>query len=460
MSEDQLLISMSKMTIDNDSTNIKYLTPEQVKSKEAEHGFVWMAFFRFTDDKYVCDGIKVKGKWQGKGKSFPTWEEANAYLETNRYNVKYIESPLDGMAIAHNQGVIGVYLRTKHPKLAKILAKKAGVESLRFARLNRTGTGFIGWDPDRHRRETRTYTIDPSNGVKLIGEKGKNAIEFRSKTGCTFVVKGDKVFLTGLDTQMEVAETHLKNMMGSFIPTPALLEGVAPAPIPHLTGWAKMAQQSADKPVTSTPVKVVVGTSKTPSVSAPVKAPVVKTREVFPLPEGTKMGHLIGVKGSHLRALIKFTGCEIEVVNGLEDAPPSLVIFNTSEEVRHKCFQTVQDFLASFDDEDVTCPLPLYSFDVHCPSGSVGKVMGTKGKNLQELRKKTKCQIRFDDQSNVFTVSSFTRSFAEKGINELRLAVIKATEPKTTSVATSQKKEKKAQGNTFSALAFDDDDEE
>jgi len=427
---------MSNNIITTDSNNINYLTTEQVKSKETEHGFVWMAFFRFENDKYTCDGLKVNGRWQHKGKICATWEEANSFLESKGYFIKYAESPLSGMALAVNQRVIAVYIRTQHPKLASFLAKKTGVDSLQFARFNKTGKDFIGWDPYRFNRQTRVYTIDRSIGTFLIGPKGVNAIEFTANTQCKFGVRDDKVTLSGVDRFMDRAEEYLLDMIKDLtvIATPSLCDTTATTATPVLTGWAKMAENAAsasasassssDSPPTHTHVKVVVSNASDKVTSVKRQVPE-NVREVFTVPSDSKIGALIGPKGSHLRVIQKFTQCKIDIVNNLE-SEPSVVISNPSEEVRKNGYQVVLDFLQHIADDSVPSPIPLYTFNVLCPAKDVGRVMGARGKRIQELRETTMCRIMFDDQANIFTVSSFVKENVTKGIKAVQLAVIRA----------------------------------
>lgn len=452
------------MTTVNDSTKeISYLTYDQVKSK----GCTWMAFFRFNDEtkQYICDGIKVKGKWVGKNKTFSTWEQANNYLLKNGYKVNYAVSPLDGKVLAVNMGVIGVYLRTEHPKLAKILARKAGVPSLRFARFNKTGKGFVGWDPDRHRRIKEIIKIDPIIGSGLIGDKGANAIDFRSKTGCSFKVMNDVITLEGVPEKMEQAVSELQMRITALTPSPTLGGSTFKPFKPQLSGWAKIANTNAGTSASSaTPHKVVVSSTGKPvsmseTPSAPMKKPL-KTKEVFTLPPDTKVSNLIGTRGSTIQALRVFTKCDIEVINGLEeDDTPSMVVSHPMEHQRKFCYETVISLLTHLDDPSTECPIPLYIFEVSCPSNKVGLVMGSKGKNIQELRQRTRCQIRFDDERNVFVVSSFNKRNAQQGFKTVQLDVIKSSESKEPSTIHESKTESSsasANGNRF--VGFEEED--
>lgn len=435
---------MAKMNV-NDSTNeISYLSYDQVKSK----GCTWMAFFRFNDETkhYICDGIKVKGRWLGKNKAFPTWEQANNFLLKNGYKVDYAVSPLDGKVLAVNMGVIGAYLRTEYPKLAKNLARKAGVPSLRFARFNRTGKGFVGWDPDRHRRVKEIIKINPTFGSDLIGDKGSNAIDFRSKTGCSFKVMNDTVVLEGVPEKIDQAVSELKMRIASLTPTPSLGVSTVSSSKPQLSGWAKIASTNTGSNTSTTPpqtVKVVVSsTGNTTSTSeTSVKEPL-KTEEVFSLPPNTKVSNLIGTGGSTIRALRVYTKCDIDVINGLEeDDTLSMVVSHPMEHQRKFCYETVIALLNYLDDPSTECPIPLYTFEVSCPSDKVGLVMGRNGMNIQELRQRTRCQIHFDDERNIFVVSSFNKKTAQQGFKTVHLDVVKTRESKKTSTNLESKPE-------------------
>lgn len=368
------------------NTVISYLTSEQIIAKEKEFGSVWMAFFRFEEGKYICDGIKVDGKWKGKNSVFTSWKTADAYLRANGYEVRYAESPLDGKVIAVNMGVIGVYLRTEHPTYADRLAKQVHLPSIRFAKFNADGTGFIGYNPDMPKIEKLTFKIDPSLGASLIGESGCNTKDFVRKTGARFSVKMDKVILEASSEKMEFAETELKSRLASLVPS---LGSESAKPRFTKTSYADMVTKG--------------------------------TFEDFILPPTVETGKLIGPKGIHIQALREHTECKMEVLEDSVSGNSMLRVHHISSETRKSAYHTVLAFLEYLSDtEKFSCPIPIYSDAVTVPGEIVGHLIGIKGNNLRLLRQQSNCDFFYDKETSQFRVSSYLKTTLNQGVTQLQ----------------------------------------
>jgi transcription antitermination factor NusA-like protein len=431
----------------------KYLTPEQLDAKEKEFGSIWMAFFRFEDGKYICDGIKVDGKWIGKNSVFTTWRDADAYLRTNGIKVDYAVSPLDGQALAVNMGVIAVYLRKLHPTYADRLAKQVHLKSIRFARFNSDGTGFVGYNPEIPKMEKRTFKIEPSWGTTLIGEKGSNAQDFFKMTGTRFVVKGETLTVEGPSEKMELGEMEIKKRISAMIPTPSLCPEVKVAKS-SLGGWASAASKEAS--ASSHPPMEVIMPKTTTTTTTTSK----ETHQMFTLPEDVEIGKLIGPKGIHIRALKEFTEATLELMEDPLSGNSMIKISHPDEEKRTQAHDTVLAFLEYLNDSETTCcPIPIYQNDIDVSDKVVGLIIGAQGSNIKKLRQSTGCDIYFNKQEGYFRVSSFLKNMMNSGYSTVLREVQLAEAKLASSVPSKTQKQEEKKTKTSSVFQQMGDDE-